>query len=1063
MLCTAGLLLGLGLGSPAFSAVQNAFDVLAVSPVSLDLIYQELMEKAQDAFVQGDLSGALDLFYKAHLVRPEEENPVEYINLIKRQSEARVASVEYKKAVTLALDQVDRKVAAPLYQQKERAVPLSLAYQDMMKEAKKAFKRGDHMSALELFEKVHVAYPDDDESVGYMDRIKRGFDEKIYPAVLQEEPSATSPTVVKKYQVPKTSKSSTKVKKKIKVKPTTLTAKKLVSTEAPLSAIALPVEEQPLAQKAKEAVSSVAAKDIRIAPMPAPAPVRIVETVGLSELMGTSSKPGLRFERGTAVRVEGKNIKRFMVVDEGFIEVSPDGRDYIKITALQRGSTFLHIWDDAGRSTIFVEIIFPIQPGDTSRRDESVVHAAPFRFYYSNDWGAYYQGERATTMERSAHPDFQQTFAMDGDTPLGILDASQSRFGYGKTDNVTTYTVGLTRVPVPGTKELNLRLFDAARSLSSLTFPGTRLRGVFADVDLFQDALGLSVSHGQQQSSFAYFVPGFLSSRKVYVDALRMTLFPKDRDDQVSLNYAKGYGPDYEDHLTRQAYSIEARKKFDRLALNMELARDDRQMASLGGVKWEDGALRTALNVRDINKDYTTVLSDPSAQGEVGATWSMDINTDRISIAGVLDAYRDRLYFNPENVEAFNYDTNAHVNVPLNEEKDLSLDTDLRYVDTPGEMSPRRFMSSSTRLSRSFGIWSDRRATVFAGGGYQKSRYAYAPSSEYDRYSAVCGLQVPLTAAMSCFANYEYSWLQEPLTHLESNPNALNTGISYSKDLNKKLSANTSLIYRNEGDVRGTNSFLAGEDSVALSTGLSYRPSEDVSLFVDSRVRSVWAQVADEPSYHDLDLRMGMRMSWGSPFSLDPAGGVTGFVFKDKNGDGKYAAGEDTGISGVKVKVGDGEVLTDEHGWFRTSVHAKKVVVMPVLESIPQGFIFSTAPFFKVDIFQGMNRRVDFGLTTQSGIYGIVYIDKNGNGAPDKDDQFIGRVQVVLDGDLRQASDARGAYFFKNVAPGKHTVSIDMKFVPMDMIPGVKIKNEVDVSEGTTYMLHIPMKANPEK
>lgn len=925
------------------------------SPDTKDLIYQNLMKDAQEAFDQGDQSTALGFFYRAHLAKPEEEKPVEYINLIKRQREERVIPLERRKAVLSALD---------------------------------------------------------------------GFDQNtVSPAVPQEAPRSVK--------------------------------------SAPVSAPARPSKEAGHPPATPSAAVPVPSGESQATP---PQPVKetqILESIYLPDLLKTGTKPTLRLEIGTTVKVQGKNIQRFMVVDEGFLEISADGRDHLRIKALKRGGTFVHIWDDAGRSTIYVETIFPVQEADRSQKDQSVEHARPFRFSYSNDWSAYYQGESVTTMERSTHPTFQQTFAMDGDTPYGVWDASQTRSGYNDTDRAITYTTGLTGIPVPGTRELNLRLFDASRSLSPLTFPGTRLRGVFADVNLFENALGLSFSHGKQQSTFAYLVPGFSSSRKVYVDAVRMTLFPKDRDNQVSLNYAKGYGPDHEDYLTDQAYSIEARKKLDRLALNAELARDDQQTASLAGARWEDGALRSTLNVRDINRDFTTVLSAPSNQGEVGATWSADVNGDRTNVGSVVDVYRNRLYFNTLDREAFNYDTEVHANATLDEDRATSLDTTARYVHTPGDASPRRFVSSSSRLSQSLNLWSDRTGTIFAGGGYQRSRYAYADASEYDRYSAICGVQVPLMTGTSCFANYEYSWLHEPASGLDSNPSVFNTGINYSKDLTKKLTGTCSLTYRNEQDVRGTNSFLAGEDSVSASSGLSYSPKDDVNLFVDSRLRSVWAQIPDNPSYNDLDLRFGMRMSWGSPFSWDPAGGVTGFVFKDKNGDGKFAIGEDEGIAGVKVKVGDQEAMTDARGWYRISVHAKRVVVMPVLETIPSGFVFSTAPFFKIEILQGMNRRVDFGMTTQSGIYGIVYMDKNNNGTPDRDDQFISRVQVILDGKTRQVSDARGAYFFKNVAPGKHTISIDMKFVPMDMIPGVKIKNEVDVTEGTTYVLHIPMKPNP--
>jgi hypothetical protein len=36
-----------------------------------------------------------------------------------------------------------------------------------------------------------------------------------------------------------------------------------------------------------------------------------------------------------------------------------------------------------------------------------------------------------------------------------------------------------------------------------------------------------------------------------------------------------------------------------------------------------------------------------------------------------------------------------------------------------------------------------------------------------------------------------------------------------------------------------------------------------------------------------------------------------------------------------------------------------------------------------------------------------------------------------------------------------------MKSVPIEFIPQVKLKNDVDVVEGTTYIFHVPLKINP--
>jgi hypothetical protein len=189
----------------------------------------------------------------------------------------------------------------------------------------------------------------------------------------------------------------------------------------------------------------------------------------------------------------------------------------------------------------------------------------------------------------------------------------------------------------------------------------------------------------------------------------------------------------------------------------------------------------------------------------------------------------------------------------------------------------------------------------------------------------------------------------------------------------------------------------------------------------------------------------------------DPLGTVSGIVFKDKDGSGKFIRG-DEGIPDVKVKVGDKEVITDKYGRYRVQIRAKRVDVAPVLDTIPGGLLFSTPQTLNVRVFQGRKTQADFGLTSQTGIYGLVFVSKNGSGIPNDTDKFIGKVKVVLDGKIIQKSDPNGAFYFRKVSPGQHIISIDLSTLALDMVPLVKLKNKIDVAEGTNYMFNIPIK-----
>ncbi|MBF0331035.1 MAG: hypothetical protein HQL17_03800 [Candidatus Omnitrophica bacterium] len=778
-------------------------------------------------------------------------------------------------------------------------------------------------------------------------------------------------------------------------------------------------------------------------------------------LKANPQKPTVRVAFQHSVIIEGKDIEKFLVIDPLFIAAKQVSRDRIQIDGKLRGGTFLHIWDVLGRKTIYIEVILPIITlEDMALAEGPVEHAAPFRLKYSNDWTSYYTGPQVSDLRRRGLTFYEQV-GTEGQTPYGNMDASASLTGFNPIKSVPTYTVGLAQVPVPGTRDLNVRLFDALRGQSSLTLPSMYLRGQFVDVNLFQDAVGLAVTHGQLQPIFGGFSLGSARALKSYVNGFRMILFPKDKANYLALNYAESYGSDRSPSVANKAYSIEGTRTIDKVTLNAELARNDASHnAAMGGIKWKNGAFQTAVSARDISRSYATVIGSGSAQGEIGALWTTDTDLEKLSVNTIIDVYQNRIYFNPENPNGQNFDTTAMVRIPLN--KRYMVDMNAHYVDTQQDLSPRRNTQVTTRLMRSLDVWGGRVGSVYTGMVRQRVRYAESPLSEYDRTSAITGMQLPLLTWLSYNANYEYTWLSDTFSGERSNPGVFYTGLSAYSSFNDKTSGNFNLTYRKEKNFKSINSFLAGEDSLSASAGVDYRPNKDVSYFLDGGVRKVWPKALANPSYNDMDVHCGMRMNWGMPLSWDPEGVVSGVVFKDMDADGVKKS-EEKGIAGVKIKVGDKEVVTDAQGQYKVNVRAKKVLVRPVFESLPSGFSFSTATSYRIVIRPGQVNRADFGLTTSSGIYGVAFVDKNGNNLPDKGDEFVPKVRVVLDGKLRLLTDNRGVYFFRNIAEGRHVLTLDMKEMPSKYIPLIKLKNEIDLGEGVTYTLHIPLKMSESK
>ncbi len=923
-----------------------------------------------------------------------------------------------------------------------RAADSSVEYDYYLNEGIQAFKDHNDPLAFEYFNKAHFLVPAAEEPLEYINLLKRVYDgrlEDLSGKHIETDRSRAIGGVLDQFAKPVPATSAG-----VSVKPGPVEPKAAI---IPASAVTSPVASH----------SSTA---FSVGPNKTPDVISIDDIVS-----GSQAKPSFRLDVGSSVIVEGKDIQRFLIVDPGFFTVKLEGRNQVRVEGKKWGSSFVHIWDARGRTTIYIEVFLPhaYEASAEVLAAALVEHTPPFKMKYILDNASYYLGPDTHHFHKQSHT-IQETVIVEGQTPYGYLDASLSATGFDPIVEIPTYTVGLSNVPLKGTNDLDLRLFDASRTLSPLTMPNSRLRGGFVDVRMFEDVVGVSLSHGGQLSSFSSLSLGMNKTRDSFIDAVQVALFPGSTEHRYAINYATGYGMDREIGLPKKVYSLEGQQKVGPLDFNAELARDDRVMASLAGVKWANGLLRQGLHFRNINKEYMTIESSPSNQGEIGATWTTNTSTDRFSSDTFVDVFQDRVLPNVDDPEALNYDTNAHVNIPLGER--YNFDTSARFVTTPGQASPRTYAGLDARLSRSIPVWGGRRGTVYVGALDQRSRYQFSPASEYDRYGLTTGLQVPLTMSLSGFANYEYSWLMEKMTSDTFHPAAMNAGLAYSTNITENLVGNAGVTYRNELNVKGTNSFLAGEDSVAVSAGLTYNPKKDVTLFCDSRVRSVWSQLPEGLSYNDMDLRVGVRMAWGLGLAFDSQGTVAGFVYKDRDEDKKFTpdiggVAGDVGLPGVKVKIGDKEAVTDDRGWYSLPVRARKVLVSPVMESLPPGFVFSTATFAKVDIVQGRTQRVDFGVTTQSGVYGVAFVDVNGNGIPDPNDRFIPQVKVLLDGTMSKVTDSRGAYFFKHVKDGKHELTIDMGSLPPNFIPQVKVKNEVNVSEGTTYVFHIPLKVKP--
>ena len=933
----------------------------------------------------------------------------------------------------------------------------SQAYQLYLHNGIEAYKAGDYKTASHDLNLAIVFYPDSKEADHYLQLLGERSSQQV---VSVESQQPASEPVNEKPVLP----AAVPVVAPPVVAPAVVPAVAPAGgTQAAGAYLASEQRVQPANQTIAPVSQTIAAASPAIAPaspasnmvyVAVPKPKAAMTEIPLEQLNSNGKvNPKIQVELHSSLILTGNNIRRFLVVDEEFLGVKIVDNSHLEIDALRPGPTFLHIWDDFGRHSIYVEVVFPKSTNAVGNvvQQPGVTHSQPFKVTYGNDWESYYAGKDLSKSKRQSYS-FNEVLGVTGETPYGFLDTSGSYTYAAGSYLFDSYTIGLSQIPVDGTSNFNLRGFDANRMLSPLTLPTTRLRGVFADVDLFGDVLGVSVSHGQEQTPVG-FISNNLTSQfnNSYVDAAKLTLFPNSNTDRYSFNYATGYGSDRQTYLTEHNYSVEGLHAFNKyLSLNAEEGSDTNHDATLASLRWQDGTFKSNISARNIDKGYSTVSTLPSYQGETGVSWSTDGDYRKFSESTFFEAYRDRLNLNPNDSGAYNYDGNGHLRYNFTDT--LWSDSDFNFMDTAGEISPMHNWAGNQRVSKSFGIWNGLKGTVFSGFGYQNN---HSSGESYDRQNGTTGVQIPINHDVSAFANYEYDTYHVKGGN-NSYPSVVNSGIEYQKQINSKLSFNTQVSYHDELGLKSTNTtFMSGERGVIVNSGLNYTPYPDMSLFADASASGVVSRVGNAP-YDDFEIHVGMRLTFGGATYWDPLGTVTGIVYKDNNGDGKYNPG-DQGIAGVKIKVGDKVVVTDKNGRYCIDVRAKGVDVYPVMETLPGGMIFSTSQNVHLQIVQGRRARVDFGLTSQTGIYGIVFISRNGSSVPNEGDQFIGKVKITLDGKTVEKSDMHGSFYFRKVVPGTHTIMIDINSLAINMVPRMKLVNKIEVVEGTNYMFNIPV------
>lgn len=755
--------------------------------------------------------------------------------------------------------------------------------------------------------------------------------------------------------------------------------------------------------------------------------------------------------------IESQNIKNFLVVKPDIFDVKRINTKQIELTALRLGSSVLYVWDDSGRWVLDFNIVLPteisLQINQAQKPEERITYRKNFKFGFTNAWSTNYRGDSLSNLKKTSSQNMTPTYNILGDTPYGVVSGFASYIKFPEKLVLTSYGVGLSQINNFLVNDYSIQGFDTSASLSSLSLPGESFRGVSTEGKTLNRKLKFLVFHGQDRATFGFTSSGQSSLERSFIEGFQILLFP-DWKDQIAFNVARGFGQSRNPTLKKKAFAITTSHRHSFLNFNSEVGYDTDTFATFLSANKNFGKNSVSSTFRSIDNDYQSVSGKPSHLGEIGSTWNYSTRNDIFSYNAFIDFYRTKDIEIAPDPDKFNYDLTNGITIPLPKKYNLTINAN--YTFTPAFLSPTRTFSINSSLSKSFKILSK---TIYSSLSFDFNRRKNITNIDQNtnRYSIISTFQIPIINKLYYQLTNNYSILTQESTGETAYPFYTTMGLSYSADLNKKLSNSLNINYRKEGQSTGELSYLSGEDSYDCNYSLDYKYQEDSTLFFSTHYRSVWAKTRENQSYNEVGFNVGVHSNWNLPIRWDYKGILLGVVYKDLNHNNKFDEGE-PGIPTIKIHIGDNKYLTDSKGRYFARIFAQSVTISLDFNDIPKGYTLGTTGTKKIDIKKEPTTIMNFALSTQSSVSGIVYVDANGNGKIDANEETIPNIKLSINNKFFTSTDRSGNYFLGNLMPGKQIFRVDVNSIPREYMPVGKVRQELNLPESGSMSIQVPLK-----
>ena len=841
-----------------------------------------------------------------------------------------------------------------------------------------------------------------------------------------------------------------KIKQKIELKPEELIAPPIIKVS-------------PLATPASGLIKETPSITVFVLPKKEEAPQFLpgkaypALVLALDESLKNIKQP-LELEHGRSIIISGKNIQRFLVIQEEVLIVEKRNPYELLVTGKELGYTYLYVWDDQGRWTLEFLVMPPKPEGPTYEEQLRLEEekAGTFKLRYNLDWSSYEAGRRIDSLKRSSYS-WGHNLNLTGETPYGVLDSSCSVSVSREAADLTYLTLGLTQGKYGPFKNFSLRAIDYSPGFSNLAFGGASLRGAMFTSPAFKEKINYTIFWGREGGGrYGGLSPSLNKARDYFLSGFDMDWSPFERQN-YGFSVLHGWGRDREDYLNPYAYDLDIDWNLGKLKLGYEAGYDSESFANFLDLNYTIPKLTLITQLRDVSKQYLSITGWGWRLGELGGLLSVNYApTEKFSTSSRLDIFKDRLYPATDNPNRLNEDFYWDANYIIDPLTSLRLNYGLQ--DHLGSISQYRINNQGVGLYKTFEL--ARKVYTFLNYQHQDNKYfsSHISDSINDRLSL--GLRFSLITNLYYYLNKEFNWLQAVFYGERSRPEAMDTGLDWASQIFKSpFYGALRLSYRDEENTVSTLSFLSGQDYLEGYSELSYRPSPGQELYCSGRVRNLWAENPNINKSVEADFRAGMRYTWDTGIRWESIGAVDGYVFKDFNGDGLRQRDEPP-VEGVKIWLGkDKTQVSDIFGYYKfTKIKAKKAYVNIDPSAIPAGFTLTVPGTQEVAITHGQIARINFGIVSRSEIIGFVFVDSDGDGQFGTKDLHIKDAILILEDGTKVSTDDSGRYFFRKANVGKHTLTLDLNSIPTNYIPTVPLFKEIELFEGTSYNYNIPLR-----